>query len=216
MGSYTNGVSDQGVMATNLALRGGWISYDGSASGVYVSTNGRAGIGTATPTVQLDVAGSGKFSGDLTVNGTIYGTASNLYAGTWTCAQTSSEQICAKGALRLLTNFNTITSNPEKAYTNSSYITPAAGFYRFGGVFNYHNSGGGGTYYTTYLVTNGATAWGNIGEKAGQCVYSFTWSIELPLSAGVTNQLYIYASDYDSHVTSGDGTYTRWWMGRIK
>ena len=68
MGPYTNGVSDQGVVSSNLALHGTWISYDGSSQGLYVSTNGNVGVGTSTPSAALDVNGAVQV-GSLTLGG---------------------------------------------------------------------------------------------------------------------------------------------------
>jgi len=70
MGPYTNGVNEQGVVSSNLALRGVWISYDGSSQGIYVSTNGNVGVGTSTPGAALQVNGGAQMD-TLTVGGNL-------------------------------------------------------------------------------------------------------------------------------------------------
>jgi hypothetical protein len=67
MGTFTNGVSDQGVAASNLALRGAWISYSGASEGLTVTPDGHVGVGTATPSTDFHVAGEGRFT-DLVVD----------------------------------------------------------------------------------------------------------------------------------------------------
>jgi hypothetical protein len=57
MGPYTNGVSTTGLTASNLAIRGHWVSYDGDSEGLYVTSDGRVGIGTNNPASPLTVQG---------------------------------------------------------------------------------------------------------------------------------------------------------------
>ena len=60
------------VTGLNVAVQGADSNY------AAVFTHGSVGIGTATPTVPLDVVGASKFEGDVTIQGT-ENTAGNLY-----------------------------------------------------------------------------------------------------------------------------------------
>ena len=60
------------VTGLNVAAQGADNNY------AAVFTHGSVGIGTATPTVPLDVVGASKFEGDVTIQGT-EGAAGNLY-----------------------------------------------------------------------------------------------------------------------------------------
>ena len=67
-----------GASGDNLLLRAG------SNERVRITNNGRVGINSTSPTVPLDVVGSGKFSSALTVGGTLNA------SGTCTLGQTVS------------------------------------------------------------------------------------------------------------------------------
>jgi TolA-binding protein len=49
--------------AANVKLNGHWLSGDGDNEGVYVANNGKVGIGTTSPSTQLQVVG-----GDIQMN----------------------------------------------------------------------------------------------------------------------------------------------------
>ena len=61
MSIFTNGDPElglQGIGTSNVALRGAWISYGGENSGLYVTPDGRVGIGTDSGLSALTVVGA--------------------------------------------------------------------------------------------------------------------------------------------------------------
>jgi hypothetical protein len=60
------------------STRGNILFQSGSTPLLFVSESGRVGIGTSTPTVTLDVSGSGRFTNNLTVTGSFTVTTGSL------------------------------------------------------------------------------------------------------------------------------------------
>jgi hypothetical protein len=101
--------------------------------------SGTVGINTATPSVALDVVGSGKFSGNLQVGGTV--TATNFVGnivGTITGPATqvnTVQQISSATYYLTFVDANNASAVAETVYTTSSFvISPARGNVGFGVV----------------------------------------------------------------------------------
>jgi hypothetical protein len=117
-GDVTRGVQDwAGVTfnATNFTTNATTISFiTNSANRLRINSAGDIGIGTTSPTFKLDVSGSGRFSGNLTITGSA--TNSLLVRGSGTTSATNTVNIQNNSSVNLLT----ITDNGQTTFNTPS------------------------------------------------------------------------------------------------
>lgn len=59
------------IATQNLQLNGAWLSGDGGNEGIFVTSTGRVGIGTDSPSKTLHVLGPVQFNGAADINGSV-------------------------------------------------------------------------------------------------------------------------------------------------
>ena len=82
------------------------------------AVNGRVGIGTASPTVPLDVVGAGKFSGSLTTAGAIFTTNSPIFDTAGTITKHSVVGLVIRGTTASVFDFSLYSAGGTALITN--------------------------------------------------------------------------------------------------
>ena len=107
--SWPSGADNLGdhTATQNIRLSGNWLSGDGGNEGVFVSSAGNVGVGTASPSQRLDVSGNANISGNVVVGGnfTVNGLTTTV----------NSTQV----------NYKFMQINPETGNTNALIIRSA-------------------------------------------------------------------------------------------